>query len=172
MPFTLSPALHSVPWRRLFWLGMVCVHTPALVGSLSEWASGGYSVRLTVFCLVPATLLALFALKTLDVAFLRLQLTRRACIAIGVIVALLHVNVVTGSAPEMIAEFGTLVATTCVIGHTFFRCSAKNVVAARRHSHHDEHQPVSVVRVLHRDEPRPHFLAALFPALGLRAPPV
>ena len=83
--------------RRLFWLSMFLLHAAALPALWS--ASGGeaeFTVRLSLLSrLVGLTVSAgFFALKIIDVSWLRLKPGWRSGVAAVVIIALLHVGVV------------------------------------------------------------------------------
>lgn len=86
--------------RRLFWIGMVLLHS---VGLYLAWGRFGDNGSASIEVIGLSLSLAFFVLKVVDVRFLRLNPGWRSFVAASVIVALLHVNVL-----NRIADNGAL----------------------------------------------------------------
>ncbi len=106
----------SLLWlRRLLWLLMVVVHAPGCIGAWRSLLDCGFAADHFGGCAVRTLATLFFSLKVVDVAFLRLRLDRRMCVAWCMVIALLHVDVICpGNNLSFIPEYTTLLATTCL----------------------------------------------------------
>lgn len=110
-PAVAASAAGPLDWktalRRAFWAIMLIGHGPALLRVTGEWlVEGDASAGLRALAL--AGFSVLFALKVLDVAWLRLPGDRRSVVTLSVAVLLLHAGVISRNLPAGAAE--TLVA--------------------------------------------------------------
>ncbi len=112
-PIGRRAARTSVPFRQLFWLLMLAGHTPALVGAWRSFVVNGLAVERLGGCVLLTLTMVFFALKARDIALLRFRSDRRSWVAIVMVVALLHLDVVrTGDDPTLVPQYTTLIATT------------------------------------------------------------
>ena len=101
--------------RRLCWLLMVVVHAPGCIGAWRSLLDCGFAADQFGGCALQTLATLFFSLKVVDVAFLRLRVDRRMCVAWCVVIALLHVDVVSpDNNLSFIPEYTTLLATTCL----------------------------------------------------------
>lgn len=102
--------------RRGLWLLMVAAHAPACWGAWRSLLAAGSDGSRLGACLALTLAIAFFALKVLDVAWLRFRTDRRSVVALLVIVAVLHVDLIrSDNAPPLLAESTALVATTWLL---------------------------------------------------------
>ncbi len=108
-PATLAP--------KALWLLMGACHAPALWGAWGSLTGGAFSAEhLAGFFLLFASMV-FFGLKVCDLPVLRLTVRRRGWVAVAIVVALLHLDVVRPSDdPTLIPECTALVASTWLLG--------------------------------------------------------
>ena len=104
---------------RIVWVLMALSHAPALVSSLGSLTSDVDFGRLGG-CIALSLAMAFFALKILDVRWLRFRMNRRAWVATVLAVALVHIGLVSPeNGPAFPAEYAQVVAiallASCVV---------------------------------------------------------
>ncbi len=107
----------ALPLRRILWSLVALAHAPGLIDAWRSFTSGGFAAEDLRGCVLPTLSMLFFAVKVCDVRFLRFRTGPRSCIALGLVVALLHVNVIhANDAPTLIPEYTTLVVTLVLAG--------------------------------------------------------
>ncbi len=98
---------------------MMVAHAQGMLGAWRSFSEGGVNGELLGGCLLVTVAVLFFALKIVDVSFLRLRTDRRSCLALCMIVALLHVDVLRpDDGATVIPEYTTLVAASWLAGST------------------------------------------------------
>ena len=104
--------VQALPLRPILWSLVALAHAPGLIGAWRSFTSGGFVGEDLRGCVLPTLSMLFFALKVCDVRFLRFHTDLRSCIALGLVVALLHVNVIhANDDPTLISEYTTLVGS-------------------------------------------------------------
>lgn len=166
---TLSPR-----WRRAFWLVMGLMHLPALAGSLCSLLNDGFPIERLGGCLALSLTTLLFALKVWDVSWLRWRAGLQSCVALVVVVAVLHVDALRPvDDPTFIPEYAALVASTVALA-ALRPVRSRLTIAIRR-----TFTPVTTIASNFRsnstlwiNSSRPHCWMPALPSFALRAPPV
>ncbi len=78
--------------KRALWASMALMHAPAFFGTCTSLFSSGFDIGLLGQCIGLGASMLLFALKFLDVEFLRWRTDWRSCIAIGLVITIAHVG--------------------------------------------------------------------------------
>lgn len=167
----LSAALHAV--RRAGWLLIALAHVPALVRVWGGLLGGGSALEHLGGCVWLTVSIAFLALKVLDVAFLRFPTGWRPCVAIAVMVALLHVDLIRpGSDPSIVPDCTAMLATALVIGALppVRRGWVRVLICAEATMRRRLPSPVSN-ETIWLSESRPHCWVAVLRLFLLRAPP-
>ncbi len=165
--------LQAVPLRRAFWLLMGLAHAPALISAWRSLVAGGFAAESFGGCVLLTLSMLFFALKLRDVPYLRFRTDRRSCVALCIVVALLHTDaIVSDDNPTVIPECTALVVTTWL---------STQLPLTRRMS---ALLPTRVVSVLGHGDPvtsatgtvwlgasRPHCWVLGLHVFSLRAPP-
>ncbi|MFQ5462868.1 MAG: hypothetical protein ACE5E5_09600 [Phycisphaerae bacterium] len=155
--------------RSLFWLMMLAVHMPAFFASLRLALDGEGTLGAPALY---GLALSFFALKIINVRFLRWHITRRSCVAWFVVVALLHVDVVQPDRPTFVPECVSIVAMTCLFADVA-KLGRKFLHAANRGSGVQRHLACvpSSTNTVWQDAFRPHCWLLVLSIRRLRAPP-
>ena len=99
--------------RRIIWLAVALAHAPGLMAAWGHWLGGCFDPAELGGCITLSLAMVFFALKIVDVSWLRLRTDRRSLVAMGLILALLHIDVIKPNVPlTNIPEYTTLMATT------------------------------------------------------------
>jgi hypothetical protein len=86
------------------------------VGAWEHWIGGGFDPRGLGGLATLSLAMVFFALKIVDVPWLRLRTDHRSLVAMGLVVALLHVDVIRpDTAVANVPEYTTLVASTLLV---------------------------------------------------------
>lgn len=159
--------------RRVGWLLVALAHLPGLVNAWRGFFAGGLGIEHLGGCVWLSISIAFFALKVLDVSYLRFCTGRRSKVAFVMVVALLHVDLIRpGSDPSIVPDCAAVLATALVIGvlppvrrgweRVFVRTEAalkRRLPAASSHE------------TLWLSQSRPHCWVAVLHLFNLRAPP-
>lgn len=106
---------------RFFWLLMAASHVPALTSSWTSLSAGEEIYAKWFGFLFVLGAEVFFALKILDVPFLRLQLNRHAWIALLMGAALIHVDILPPTAGDLSgSKLPMIVAVTLLAGGIAF----------------------------------------------------
>ena len=162
------PVIH-----RVGWLLIAIAHLPALVHAWRGFFAGGLGVEHLGGCVGLSLSIAFFALKVLDVSYLRFCTGRRSKVAFVMVVTLLHVDLIRpGSDPSIVPDCTAVLATALIIGtlplvrRGWERVFVHTEAAIRRRlpaaSSHD---------TIWLSESRPHCWVAVLHLFNLRAPP-
>ena len=159
--------------RRAGWLLMAIAHLPGLVHAWRALLAGGLNAEHLGGCVWLTISVAFFALKVLDVSWLRFCTGRRSKVALVLVVALLHVDLTRpGSDPSIVPDCTAVLATALAIGtlpavrRGWERVFVHAEAALRRRlpamSSHD---------TIWLCQSRPHCWVAVLHLFHLRAPP-
>ncbi len=165
--------VQALPLRRILWSLVALAHAPGLIGAWRSFTSGVFAAEDLRGCVLLTLSMLFLALKVCDVRFLRFRTDPRSCIALGLVVALLHVNVIhAGDGPTLIPEYTTLVVTVALAGSS---------ALVRRRLHLARTFATAITRHLPRllpaagtvwlDTVRPRCWVLLLRVFRLRAPP-
>ncbi len=88
--------------KRALWALLVLLHAPAFLGTWTSLVTSGLDVGLFAQCIGLSASMLLFALKFLDVPFLRWRTDWRSCVAIGLVVATAHLGLFESASGEML----------------------------------------------------------------------
>ncbi len=103
--------------RRTVWLLLAAAHAPGFVHAWGGLIANGPDPEFLTGCIWPSLTMAFFALKVLDVAWLRFRTDLRSCVALAMVVALLHVDLIrSGSDPSVLPDCTAVLATAWAIG--------------------------------------------------------
>jgi hypothetical protein len=101
---------------RMVWVLMVVLHAPALVKAWSSFVGGGFDLSHVGGPIALSLSMAFFALKLRGAASLRFRADRRSAVAICLILAFIHVDVLrTDSGVAVLPECAKIVATTVLV---------------------------------------------------------
>ncbi|MHC4697490.1 MAG: hypothetical protein ACYTFA_12180 [Planctomycetota bacterium] len=158
---------------RCFWLLMGVAHTPALVSAWESYLQGGMRMELLGGCIVLTASMLLFALKTCDVAFLRLNPDRRALLAMVLAVGLIHFDCLSRTLDSAsVANGAAIVATTSLAaGLTLAGRALSRALARSTGSSHYPSLLGRFTRNLCLDDSRPCCWVLALGLFALRAPP-
>ena len=159
--------------RRVGWLLIAIAHLPGLVHAGRDFFAGGLGVEHLGGCVGLSLSVAFFALKVLDVSCLRFRTGWRAKVALVMVVALLHVDLIRPSSdPSIVPDCTAVLATALIIGtlppvrraweRVFVRAEA---AIRRRLPAAPSHETIWLC------ESRPHCWVAVLHLFKLRAPP-
>lgn len=162
---------HANTIRRGLWLLMGVGHLPACLDTWQAVLTDGSRMGA---CLGLTAAFAFFALKFLDVACLRFRADRRSMIALAVVVAVLHVDVLRpANAPPLLAEGAAVVAATWLLGFAEpIRRMVKTVTATSRTAMMRVIATARTANTFSLDAFHPHCWALILRLHLLRAPPV
>jgi hypothetical protein len=152
---------------------MALAHAPALLGAWRSLFESGFGLERLGGCFVLTLSMLFFALKLRDVACLRFRTDRRSCIALCIIVALLHTNtILPDTNPTIIPECTTLVLTTWLTSQMPLTRRVLVAIPARVAASLRRRDPVTPsTETIWLDAFRPHCFALVLRVFGLRAPP-
>ena len=160
--------------RQVLWLLIGLSHAPALVGAWRSLLGSGLDPGRSSGCVGLMLVMIFCALKVYDVPCLRFHTGWHACTALGIIVALLHVNVVRPDSDlTAVPVYMAVVATTWLVGGSMSvrrkigEAFASTGAAFKRHS-----SPLPSTDTLWLDMSRPHCWLLALHLYSLRAPPV
>lgn len=162
---------HGNAIRRGLWLLMGVGHLPACLGTWQAVLTDGSRLGA---CLGLTATFAFFALKFLDVACLRFRADRRSMIALAVVVAVLHVDVLRPeNAPPLLVEGAAVVAATWMLGLAEpIRHLAKTASATSRTALRRAIATARTANTFSLDAFHPHCWVLVLRLRLLRAPPV
>ncbi len=102
--------------RRCAWFGMMAAHVPALVGTWRSLIADGFATEHLGGCVALSLAMLFFVLKLLGTAWLRFPVDRRAWVAMGMIVAMIHVDCIRANSDDAAArQLAVVVAVTILI---------------------------------------------------------
>lgn len=102
--------------RRVLWVAMAVGHIPAFFGVWKTSLQSGFDGGKLEGCIGLTLAMLFFILKIVDVVFLRLRTSRRAWVAMGLVVALLHFEALAPDVgPAPIPKYATILATTLLV---------------------------------------------------------
>ncbi len=153
---------------------MCLAHAPAIV---SVWEAylhqGGTKSDPLVGCIALTACMLFFVLKTSDVAFLRLNLDRRALVVVVLAVGLIHSDCLGSTADSAaVANCVAIIATTSLAGGLILLARARGDAPAR-HAR-SSIAPILIGRFTGNnllDETRPCCWVLALGLFSLRAPP-
>lgn len=159
---------------RGIWLAVALAHGPGLVGAWERWIGGGFDPRGLGGLVTLSLAMVFFALKIVDVPWLRLRTDRRSLVAMGLVVALLHVDVIRPDAVVAnIPEYTTLMASTLLAAGALRR--SRRCISTCRRASRDVASTNPLLRsneTAWLDAFRPHCWVLASRLYLLRAPPV
>ena len=96
---------------------MGLVHAPAFLGAWRAWPENGFQLERLGDAIALTLVMTFFILKVWDVAFLRFHADRRSFIALCVVVAMLHLDVLQATdKPTMVPLCTAMVTATWLVG--------------------------------------------------------
>lgn len=179
----LASAHLGFGWRvacRLFWLAMLLVHAGAIASVGQSLFAQGLPSDLSALALRGFILLAsalFFALKLVDVSWLRLKPGWRSSIASLVIVGLLHVGVIQRATEHALwdtpAEFVAVLSVAAVLGASRVSRRWSSRALARVRCHTSTRLTLLTVSWSRfwQEQIRPYLPPALIHSVPPRAPP-
>ncbi len=97
---------------------MVLSHAPAVIGAWKECVVSGISPGRVGTCLFLSFSIVFFVLKIFDVRWLQFRFNRQSWVAVCIIVALLHTNVLYESnEPSGLTPYVAVLVTAYIVGH-------------------------------------------------------
>lgn len=167
----ISPRYRRWLWRA-FWGVMAFGHAPALLGASRALLVDGFGSREMGAFLGLGLATVFFALKLYDVAWLRIPSDVRCWIAVTIVFALLHVNVMSEHAGTVLAaECGEIVASAVLVAGLLRAEQCK--LRSTHNGNSPKHLPIRVR--LHEavwlDDIRPRCWVLVSRLFCLRAPP-
>ncbi|UCC31903.1 MAG: hypothetical protein JSU86_06420 [Phycisphaerales bacterium] len=102
--------------NRGFWLLMLLAHAPALFSAWRCCLADGLQLDLLGGCLVLTASMVFFVLKLRDIGWLRFRTDRRSLLALGLVVALIHLDCLRpGLRTEVASKCAVVLVTTAVV---------------------------------------------------------
>lgn len=152
---------------------MVLGHTPAVVGAWKECLASGFTPDRVGTCLFLVLSLIFFGLKFGDARCLRIRLNGRSWVAVCIIVALLHINVINPShEPSGVPQYIAVLVTTCIVSQIPFVRRALVALATRMSLRLHCTLPAGrAAGTVWLDTHRPNCWVLAFRIFCLRAPP-
>lgn len=168
----IAPRYRRWFWRA-FWGVMAVGHAPALLGASRALLADGFDSREMGAFLGLGLATVFFALKLYDVAWLRIPNDSRCWVAVTIVFALLHVNVMsehTGTA--LAAECGEIVASAVLLAGLLRAEHCK--LRSTHNGNSPKHLPIPVrlQEAVWLDDIRPRCWVLVLRLFALRAPPV
>lgn len=170
---TMKQILQRPLLRRAGWLLVAAAHAPGLVHVWRNFVVSGFAPEHVLGCLWLTLTVAFLALKVRDAAFLRFRTDLRSCLALGVVVALLHVDVIRpGSDPSVVPECTAVLASACAVGALpQARRWLKQVVRKTTTTRAGRKPEAASIDTAWRSAFRPHCWVLALGLFHLRAPP-
>ena len=172
-PNTAQPSRALRAARRMGWLLVALAHVPGLLHAWGGLLAGEPVLEHLGGCVWLTASTVFLALKVLDVAFLRFPTGWRPCMAIALVVALLHVDLIRpGSDPSIVPDCAAVLVTAMVIGTLPPVRRGWNRVLAHAEAVIRRRLPSRVTHeTIWLSESRPHCWVAILRLFLLRAPP-
>ncbi len=158
---------------RVAWLVMVVAHIPALIAACRAVIESGFDPSRLGACVALALATLFFILKTANVSFLRWKTDRRSCVALGMIVVLLHIDALRPQIFQVAVPVGATIVLTVAVVTIVPRRLRLLALAIRRSGVFGRcrtHAPHGNTTAW-CDERRPHCWLLASSLFALRAPP-
>ena len=111
---------HSHPFanalNRGFWVLMLFAHAPALISAWRCCLAEGLQLDMLGGCVVLTASMVFFVLKLRDIGWLRFRTDRRSLLALGLVVALIHLDCLQpGLRTEVASKCAVVLVTTAIV---------------------------------------------------------